>query len=351
MSRRALLDDRAAMGGKHHFTDDVSHHVRPSKPLPGEMPGIRDHLHARWNDIFATVVNEARGGQPGFNLRPTVEWEQKTLEQASLWWVSRDMVDVLLAAARSVPDDVLVTDIEPLDRCGLVVLEGPWAGVPSSVGPNGLDSIAVDAFLWGPVSLPPDADGERIPGVAISSYQWSPIGAANSAEREQVLGTIPEAILNSRIWFPLGRSDWPNADRLATCPDWIVDDQARMSFVDDRRVLCALMTLLAHGGIATTTWRQADRATRRRAQRAGDTRDQAYRVVTLRELRQHHEDDGTEPHHKVDHDHRWIVQGHWRRQPYGPGRSLRRLQWINPFIKGPEDMPLKQAEVIRAWRR
>ena len=42
----------------------------------------------------------------------------------------------------------------------------------------------------------------------------------------------------------------------------------------------------------------------------------------------------------VDWTHQWIVDGHWRNQPYGVGHSLRRLQWIAPFIKGPEDAPL-----------
>ena len=32
----------------------------------------------------------------------------------------------------------------------------------------------------------------------------------------------------------------------------------------------------------------------------------------------------------------FMVQGHWRWQPYGPGRAQRRRQWIEPFWKGPE---------------
>lgn len=31
------------------------------------------------------------------------------------------------------------------------------------------------------------------------------------------------------------------------------------------------------------------------------------------------------------------VRGHWRNQPHGPGRSLRRLQWIEPFWRGPDN--------------
>jgi hypothetical protein len=38
--------------------------------------------------------------------------------------------------------------------------------------------------------------------------------------------------------------------------------------------------------------------------------------------------------------HRWMVRGHWRLQPHGPKRSLRRTIWIDPYVKGPEDKPL-----------
>jgi hypothetical protein len=33
---------------------------------------------------------------------------------------------------------------------------------------------------------------------------------------------------------------------------------------------------------------------------------------------------------------RTLVSGFWRHQPFGPARSLRRLQWISPFWRGPD---------------
>ena len=36
----------------------------------------------------------------------------------------------------------------------------------------------------------------------------------------------------------------------------------------------------------------------------------------------------------------WIVRGHWTHQPHGPGRALRRLQWIEPYWKGHEGAPV-----------
>lgn len=49
--------------------------------------------------------------------------------------------------------------------------------------------------------------------------------------------------------------------------------------------------------------------------------------------------------------HRFIVRGFWRDQAYGPNHSLRRRQWIPPYVKGPADKPLITKETIRIWRR
>lgn len=40
---------------------------------------------------------------------------------------------------------------------------------------------------------------------------------------------------------------------------------------------------------------------------------------------------------------RFVVQGHWRQQPCGPNHADRRLIYITPFIKGPDNAPLKES--------
>lgn len=52
-----------------------------------------------------------------------------------------------------------------------------------------------------------------------------------------------------------------------------------------------------------------------------------------------------------EYSHRFIVRGFWRDQAYGPNHSLRRRQWIPPFVKGPADKPLICKETVRIWRR
>lgn len=40
---------------------------------------------------------------------------------------------------------------------------------------------------------------------------------------------------------------------------------------------------------------------------------------------------------------RFVVKGHARLQPCGPGRVDRKLIWIDPFMKGPDDAPFKES--------
>jgi hypothetical protein len=43
-------------------------------------------------------------------------------------------------------------------------------------------------------------------------------------------------------------------------------------------------------------------------------------------------------HQPVDWSCRWIVGGHWRNQPY---KDSTKLIYIMPYVKGPEDKPLR----------
>ncbi|MGW5670276.1 hypothetical protein [Micromonospora sp. NPDC003776] len=53
--------------------------------------------------------------------------------------------------------------------------------------------------------------------------------------------------------------------------------------------------------------------------------------------------DGTE----LAQTSRFWVSGHWRNQAHGPGRSLRRPVYIHPFLRGPDDAPIKLSTTVR----
>jgi len=87
--------------------------------------------------------------------------------------------------------------------------------------------------------------------------------------------------------------------------------------------------------VVTTARESGSRPFRRR--HAGRQPD--IRVVQLRRRSTGTGDGGGPGAHTVEHDHRWMVSGHWRNQWY-PSRSAHRQIWVQPFVKGPEDKPL-----------
>ena len=79
---------------------------------------------------------------------------------------------------------------------------------------------------------------------------------------------------------------------------------------------------------------------------------EAYRDAVLRE-NLHCPGGSADDDERVrrEYSHRFIVRGFWRDQAYGPNHSLRRRQWIPPFVKGPADKPLICKETVRIWKR
>lgn len=83
---------------------------------------------------------------------------------------------------------------------------------------------------------------------------------------------------------------------------------------------------------------RAERATRKRLEREGFIHEPLVRVVELRRKQTKSEHHGeSDP---VEWSHQWIVSGHWRQQWY-PSLSSNQPIWVMPYVKGPEDKPLK----------
>ncbi|WP_435126376.1 hypothetical protein [Micromonospora tulbaghiae] len=105
--------------------------------------------------------------------------------------------------------------------------------------------------------------------------------------------------------------------------------------------------LLIRQQAADVTTAEADKGIRKTYARA----NRPMPVVRIVRIRAHSTTRaGTRPasgDSGLSHTNRFWVSGHWRNQPHGPGRTLRRAVYINPFLRGPDDAPIKLSTTVR----
>lgn len=330
--------------------------------------------------------------------------ELNMLGQANLWYVAAEMCTLLQHAYAKVPDDVRVEDLpEGVARSGLAVFEQPLTLTTREGGP-----MHVHAYLWGGahiIDVYEDryaaawSDKDNIEdepfskAIVLSSYQrfnldeglrgddlaraapalseafargdvTSEPGTDDDGLDDRTVEQLTDGrwnvagrtfVLHGEFWAPCGRSDWPITETLGEGAKDYATDAAVHSALEDRRVLAALWTLVNQHTITTQQHVRPARPVVRRVQRAGLPKAAAdVRVVVLRKL-----DTPGDTEHQPGTgrklDHRVIVGadtgGFWRNQPHGPRSSQRKLIWIDPYVRGPEDAPLRQPETVRLWKR
>jgi len=319
---------------------------------------------------------------PQVRARGYASFERRTLQGASLWYVTSEMCDLLEATLHGVPGDVLPTSLpEGVEAHGLVVFERPLLLHAREGG-----ELRVDAVLWGHADVFDvydkrpgyryDDDPHAISALGISSYAHhnlddglSPDDLSRAAVPLNQLilaGTIDSDALQHResgelafsvhgdIWTPLGRSDWPMEDRIDEAHYLHPSPEGRASAEEDRRLLAAFWTLVNQHTVTTTQVAHAPRHVARRSVRAGLPREASdVRVVILRKLAAPGDHPVSPSGRKLDH--RVLVGGEtggfWRHQPCGPGRAERKLIWIDPYVRGPEGTELRTPVTVRLWKR
>lgn len=324
--------------------------------------------------------------------------ELSDLTRAQLWWVSTEMVEVLETAAWSIPDETEVGELTIPSPQGLVVFD---KSIMSRVIDEDGSRTHTCALVWNAFSrVKHPTEDREVSCVAVTVYEMVDFDAGlrpNELEAVMRVGAWYEnvievgmgrdeigrrtASIHGQTWIPLRRSawmrdqavtDWPwdddhggsggaNAELHygdSSAPRQYFDNEGQPTFgpedhyfhaFDDRRILAALFTLLTQPGIADKEVESFDRSTVRRAKRVGIKDDSAgVQVIRLRRPSGSHDHGDGEP---TRYSHRWIVDGHWRRQPCGVGKKDRRLIYIAPHVKGPDDKPLKDVTKIRALVR
>lgn len=143
----------------------------------------------------------------------------------------------------------------------------------------------------------------------------------------------------SALSFPFGYSMKEKEERASELGSWSRTPER----LHQKTKLFASMVAFLQQRILITSRRWPGRATRRRAEKEGRA-ESAINVIKLRKaIQRPHKGE----HELVEWSCQWLVSGHWRDQWYP---SIRRNQpiWIAPYIKGPEDKPLRHPERLFA---
>lgn len=232
-------------------------------------------------------------GVPFVQRTSVAAWARGVLASSPLWWVSRDMQALAVSAASSSPPAT-----RPQTKTGLVVFAEPLPPMPGC-------EWRVRAVHWAC-----GGDGFVMPG-EVSCF---------TSDRG--------AIKASRCGAPL--APMPAQDAL----EWSVVP-----------LLNAVFALSQEPGVAEL------RDARQERGGAGTRRPSHASRVKMLVLRQVDSGPWADGDDGCRYSHRFIVRGCWRNQAYGPRHSLRRRQWIPPYVKGPADRPLIVKETVRIWRR
>jgi hypothetical protein len=316
----------------------------PTVEGPTDLPDLRDWFLTHWRP--GTAVYE------GF---PDSGWVRRTLQSAALWWVEPDTCEVLAASAPSIPADRTL-DLHDLPTpSGLAIFASDLEGIDSDPDWDVLaGKVRVSGIMWGPITLG-ISDTQTYSAISIATFSRSIFRHGLDQSMEDMIRARPHlaALIegNASKWPKtgdlfsyLGRSDWlPGYGPDDLLPgDNSLNEQTKASKAEDRRLVAALWAL-TRITVAEVSTPKIPRPTVRRAQRKG--LDPKVRVLSL----------GGERVTRAAHvgvserewKHSWIVSPHWRWQPYGPGRTLRRLRLIEAYRKGDPNLPLLGSD--RVW--
>ncbi|KPN48850.1 hypothetical protein AN931_22955 [Mycobacterium intracellulare subsp. chimaera] len=269
----------------------------------------------------------------------TIRSEAQALRTAELYWVSRDMVDVVLEAAKSLPE--WTPQIAMPAATGLLC----WAksaGTVSSAVPT-QEATEMDLNTPGVTARPLDESVATITDLPWDAIWWwtRPDGLLQltpASRAEQNAAVLRMANTTSPLW---------GAHTIMVRPEVPRTDEANATesahpFVS---ALGAAWLLMAQTNIAETRTIGPTPEPRPRPEPADDDPDMGDPVparpstVTIVDILRAQQPSRTANSGRT-YKHRFPVSGHWRQQACGPGLSQRRPRYIGDYLKGPADAPL-----------
>lgn len=259
--------------------------------------------------------------------------EAERLAGAELFWVSREMTELCVAAARTMPAWELQSE-DLVAPAGMIYFEGL---------PDFRPQLSATAMAWSP--CPADviaSTGIRGPAIWLSCYA----GLGYMARQGMSLhAPWPPLVYDGESIASFGKRE---AGEISFARrDGLIVEESDDSLIErcSSLVVFKAACLLMQQGLADVETVEPYRASRKRIQRM----QQEPKSVRVIKLRRASHSTGTGESDREYH-HQWIVRGHWRQQWYA-SREVHRPVWIAPHIKGPEGAPLIGGEKVHALVR
>ena len=269
-------------------------------------------------------------GQRTIDADERAAWELRGID---LYWITGEMARLAMDAALDMPE----FDARQLaSPHGMIFFQRPLPAIQSQPCEIYTDARTVqtwqgDAQVWA-VSWHPRQD--RVAVTAYTRASDIPGPVVPGADLQPILFMLADTLR------PVTLGDL----------DLRTDQGARV----DKRAL-GILALLGSASVMMMTPTVAERrsldARTGRAPRPSGKPADLVTTVDLRTMRYVATSEGETDAAGRVYTRRWIVRGHWTHQAYGPGRAERRLQYIEPYIKGPKDAPLVATEKVMVWRR
>ncbi|MET8912476.1 hypothetical protein [Micromonospora sp. NPDC004551] len=259
-----------------------------------ELPKIRDRLARfyRSEDGLPTALATAETRQD----------IAAGLDRAGLFWIDSDFTDLAEYAAEKLPDVTTSRDLMP-STDGLLV----W---PRPVTPRQITAASWTTTTEGWHLVSYRTIGGGLDGTPLQRLReqvgWlAPISTVQVHERHALPVDHPVAALTA-TWLLIAQQ----AAQVTTAE---VDKVVRKTYARTNRPApeVRVVRIGANGGGAPSSARSAP----------GDP--------------------------APSQTSRFWVSGHWRNQPYGPGRALRRPIYISPFLRGPDNAPIRLGTTVR----
>ena len=250
----------------------------------------------------------------------------RQLTSADLYWVTPQMSALAVSSAETLPE-VRWSVLDRPSHFGLLIWDGSVGQVVVASEP-----VPISAASWGP-----HPDGLSVYLYMSRSDLWKAMNRERDP-RSQFDALVPPLVPHARTVFPRAHEEsWQPAADLG-------DLRTALT------TLWASWAFMAQPALGERRQCVVDRDIRRSYGRAGRPQPEVT-IVDLRRLYVPRDQDGGEDGVGRAYRHRWVVAGHWRDQPYGPDRSLRRKQWIPSHLKGPDGAPLLETTRVNVWRR